>query len=859
MFSQFIEKVTKILITIFGSRNERVIRSIIPIVDQISSLEPKFAAFTDEQLKEQTNIFRERLKKGETLDDILPEAFAVVREVSKRTTKMRHFDVQMIGGVVLHRGMIAEMATGEGKTLVATLPAYLNALTGKGVHIVTVNDYLARRDRAWMGPIYELLGLTVGVIQNQMNNEERTAAYACDITYGTNNEFGFDYLRDNMKIHLESRAQRSHYYAIVDEVDSILIDEARTPLIISGPAEESNEKYYLAERVAERLQKGKDYEVKEKENTAVLTEIGIENAQKMVGVDTFYEGKNMEWPHHIEQALRAKELYKRDKEYIVKDGEVLIVDEFTGRLMPGRRWSDGLHQAVEAKEHLNIREENQTLATITLQNYFKMYEKLAGMTGTAATEAMEFWQVYKLDVMSIPTNRTLIRNTFPDKILRNEEEKFQTVVDEIVQVHQTGRPVLVGTTSIENSERISDMLKRRGIKHEVLNAKQHEREAQIVADAGQMNAVTIATNMAGRGTDIILGTGVAELGGLHIVGTERHEARRIDNQLRGRAGRQGDPGSSQFVVSLEDTLLRIFFPDIIKKLWGMQSGMALESRLISRTLETAQKRMEAHNFDIRKSLVEYDEVMNEQRKIIYGQRQRVLDAKDLKEMMLDMIKDRIYYAIDLYLSKDVKESAWDYQGLCAWARRKFGIEIVPDELNTKDIDQIEEFLSEKAKALYDEREKELTASMMREIEQFILLQKIDEKWKDHLYAMDHLRSGIGLRGYAQVDPKIEYKREAYLMFKQLIEAIKEETTDLIFKVRAERPEKEKLEKLWKPTEFKHQELGSFEGVPKATDEKGAVATEKPRPVVVGEKVGRNDPCPCGSGKKYKKCCGIGTK
>ncbi|MBI4834465.1 MAG: preprotein translocase subunit SecA [Planctomycetes bacterium] len=862
MLEQLGEGISNILTRLFGSRNQRVLKSIQPLIPLVNELEPKFAAFTDAQLKEQTALFKERLENGETLDDILPEAFAAVREASKRTTKMRHFDVQLIGGIVLHRGTIAEMATGEGKTLVATLPAYLNGLTGKGVHIVTVNDYLARRDREWMGPIYEMLGLTVGVIQNQMGSEERKAAYACDITYGTNNEFGFDYLRDNMRTRLEYQVQRKYHYAIVDEVDSILIDEARTPLIISGPAEESTDKYYTAERVASRMQKGRDYEVKEKENTVILTDTGITTAQNLIGVDTFYDGKNMEWPHHIEQALRAKELYKKDKEYIVKDGEVIIVDEFTGRLMPGRRWSDGLHQAVEANEHLKIKEENQTLATITLQNYFKMYEKLSGMTGTAATEAMEFFQIYKLDVVTIPTNKPLIRNTSPDMVFRTEEEKFNAIIEEIVRINQTGRPTLVGTTSIENSERLSEMLKRRGIQHDVLNAKQHEREAQIVAQAGQPAQVTIATNMAGRGTDIILGEGVAALGGLHILGTERHESRRIDNQLRGRAGRQGDPGSSQFVVSMEDTLLRLFAPDWVRGLLGklgMKDGMALESRMISRAIENAQKKMESHNFDIRKNLLEYDMVMNEQRKIIYGQRQLVIEKKDLKKMIAEMIEDRVYRAIDLYLPENAKNEDMDYKGLSEWAKRKFGMEISAEKLSAGSIKEIEKLLLDKTKEAYDEREKTLTEPIMRELEQYILLEKIDEKWKDHLYAMDQLRSGIGLRSYAQVDPKIEYKREGYQLFDTLIEAVKEETTDLIFKVRIEKPEMEKLEKTWKPTEFKHQEIGAFEEVKRAKggtneENKGAMATEKSRPVVVGDKVGRNDPCPCGSGKKYKKCC-----
>jgi len=828
------------------------------VVERINALEPEIEKLSDVQLKAKTEEFKNRLSQGEPLDDILPEAFACVREASRRTTKMRHFDVQLIGGIVLHQGRIAEMATGEGKTLVATLAAYLNALTGKGVHIVTVNDYLARRDREWMGPIYELLGLSVGVIQNQMGNEERKLAYNCDITYGTNNEFGFDYLRDNMKIRLEHQVQRRYHYAIVDEVDSILIDEARTPLIISGPAEESTEKYYVAERVAGRMSRGRDYEVKEKEHTVILTEEGIVKAQALVGVDDFYSGKNMEWPHHIEQGLRAKELYRADKDYIVKDGEVIIVDEFTGRLMPGRRWSDGLHQAVEAKEHLKIREENQTLATITLQNYFKLYEKLAGMTGTAATEAMEFDKIYKLEVVVIPTNRTLIRYTSPDMIFRTESEKFDAIIEEIVRINQTGRPILVGTTSIENSERLSDMLRRRGVKHEVLNAKQHEREAQIVAQAGQSGTVTIATNMAGRGTDIILGSGVAEGGGLHILGTERHEARRIDNQLRGRAGRQGDPGSSQFILSLEDTLLRLFAPPWIRTVLyklGMKEGVPIESRMISRAIANAQKRMEAHNFDIRKNLLDYDAVMNEQRQLIYSQRQQILEGKDLKTMILEMIKDRVYKAIDLYLAESAKASEWDYPGLKGWAKRKFGLDIPLERIEGEPVEKIEDVLITEINHLYEEREKISGPEYIRQLEQYILLDRIDEKWKEHLYAMDQLRSGIGLRGYAQVDPKIEYKREGYAMFNQMVDTIKEEVTDLIFKVRFDESAQEKVGRRWNPTELKHQEIGSFEGVKR---QEGATATEKPRPVVAGPKVGRNEPCPCGSGKKYKKCCGART-
>ncbi|MFH0888423.1 MAG: preprotein translocase subunit SecA [Planctomycetota bacterium] len=881
-----------ILRKIFPSRNERIVNSLWRVVDSINSFDSEIQLLSDSQLRQKTDEFRQRLKDGHTLDDILPEAFAVVREASKRTTKMRHFDVQLIGGIVLHQSKIAEMVTGEGKTVVATLAAYLNALTSKPVHIVTVNDYLAKRDREWMGPIYELLGLTVGVIQSQMDNPERKIAYNCDITYGTNSEFGFDYLRDNMKATFETQVQRGYYYAIVDEVDSILIDEARTPHIISGPAEESTNDYYLAERVAKQLKKDIDYIVKEKENMAILTEQGIENAQKLVGVDTFYTGKNMEWPHHIEQSLRAKELYRNDKDYIVKDNEVIIVDEFTGRLMPGRRWSDGLHQAIEAHENIKIREENQTLATVTLQNYFRMYEKLAGMTGTALTEAMEFFSIYKLEVVTIPTNQTLIRYTNPDMVFRTEEEKFNAIVEEIARINETGRPVLVGTTSIENSEKVSDKLKRRGIKHEVLNAKHHEREAQIIAKSGQPGAVTIATNMAGRGTDIVLGEGVAKLGGLHILGTERHEARRIDNQLRGRAGRQGDPGSSQFMLCLEDHILRVFAPQWVSQLLlklGMAEGQPIESRMVSNAIEKAQKRMEAHNFDIRKQLLDYDKVMNEQRVLIYGQRQKILKNENIsdavapmlpcaisrsasggKEMIIDMIKEVIYEAIDRFLPEKSKE--WDYQGLSDLLKHKFNLNYSIKELTvTKDdIEDLENKIIKDVEKLYQLREDKLSADYMRNVERFILLEKIDEKWKNHLYAMDYLRSGIGLRGYAQADPKVEYKKEGYRLFDEMMISIKNEVSELILKVEPIKELEEQLAKIWKISNVSHKELGSFEtlkqgdgGGQQPPAERSGVPTnvgkEKPQPIIGHSKeVGRNDPCPCGSGKKYKKCHGRGT-
>ena len=912
MFDKVSDKFFKFMSRIFGSRNERVLKSLWPIVHQINALESGLAKLSDVELKDKTSEFKKRLAEGATLDDLLPEAFATIREASWRVLGnrcarfwlyptaekvshlrqehiisyektadyekqlvadgkffdkelyMAHFNVQLLGGIVLHQGQIAEMATGEGKTWVAPLAAYLNALAGKSVHVITVNDYLAQRDRDKMGPVFELLGMTVGAIQNDMDNEYRKKQYDCDITYGTNNEFGFDYLRDQMKIVLKNQAQRGHNFAIVDEVDNILIDEARTPLIISGMPEESTKKYYEAERLASRLNKGSDYTVKEKEHTVALTEDGLTNAQRLSGIPSFYDNpEHMDWPHHIEQALRAKELYQRDREYVIKDGEVIIVDEFTGRLMPGRRWSDGLHQAVEAREHLKIRQENQTLATITLQNYFKLYGKLAGMTGTAITEAMEFDKIYSLEVIVIPTNRPLIRHSYPDLVFRTEKEKFEAIVEEIARINETKRPILVGTTSVANSELVSDLLKRRGVKHEVLNAKHHEREAQIVAKAGQESTVTIATNMAGRGTDIILGEGVAINGGLHILGTERHEARRIDNQLRGRSGRQGDPGSSQFILSLEDTLLRLFAPDWVRAILyklGMKEGQPIESRMISNAIEKAQKKMEAHNFDIRKHLLEYDQVMNEQRKIIYGQRQQALKGEALKEIVLEMIEERVLNAIDTFLPKEMGVQGWDYEGLAGWTRRKFNLDLKIDEIKGKTVEQIESHILNNVKTHYEERESKITPDYMRKLERYILLDKIDEKWKDHLLGMDHLKSGIGLRGYAQVDPKQEYKREGYRLFDQLLAAIKDEVTDLIFKVKFEESVDEKLGQIWQPTDFVHKEINSFEGVEQSAargaDGPAQPAVEKPKPARTETKVGRNDPCPCGSGKKHKKCCGV---
>ena len=867
------------LTKIFGTSNERILKSIKPLVEQINALEPKMMALTDAELRQKTDEFKERLSRGETLYDILPEAFAAVREASRRVLiapnpdspnrTMRHFDVQLIGGVVLHQGKIAEMATGEGKTLVATLPAYLNALTGNGVHIVTVNDYLAKRDRDWMSPVYEFLGMKAGAIQSHQEYEEKKAAYLCDITYGTNNEFGFDYLRDNMRIRSEEQVQisRGLNYAIVDEVDSILIDEARTPLIISGSAEESTEKYYIADRIARRMKVGKHFEIKEKERMVHLNEEGIEEVEKQLNVDSLYTGTNMEWPHYIEQSLRAHHMFKNDRDYIVKNGEVIIVDEFTGRLMEGRVWSDGLHQAIQAKEHQRIKEENQTLATITLQNFYRLYKKLAGMTGTAMTEAAEFDKIYKLEVVTIPTNKPMYRTNHPDRVYRTEKEKFDAIIKEIVEVHKQGRPTLVGTVSIEKSEVLSEKLMREGIEHEVLNAKQHEREAHIVAEAGQRGNVTIATNMAGRGTDIVLGEGVAALGGLHIIGTERHEARRIDNQLRGRAGRQGDPGSSRFYVSLQDDLMRIFASERVSSLlktFGMEEGMAIEHSMVSKSIERAQKKVEEHNFEIRKHLLEYDEVMDQQRKTIYTLRQDVLEGKNLHDyvfrMMEDSISEMVFFAYDTKNVTD-EENPFD---LAAWFKQKFDLAVDLNEVEEKTRGNVEEYLLKKAVEAYEIKETTLGKEQMEKIAQILLMEKIDTKWKDHLYAMDHLRSGIGLRGYAQVDPKIEYKREALGMFETMNLAIRDEVTDLIFKLQLGKEAERK--DIWHPDHYVHQEVSGLERMQESpvaaastlqstsTNEEEQ-AERKPEPIKVGIKIGRNQPCTCGSGKKFKQCCG----
>jgi len=856
-------KLNRGLVKVFGSRNERILKSIQPIVEAVNALEPEIQKLSDEQLLKKTEEFRRRLKEGETLADIMPEVFACVRESARRNTPehMRPFDVQVIGGAVLHMGKIAEMATGEGKTLVATMPLYLNALAGHA-HLVTVNDYLAQRDRNWMGPVYEALGMTVGVIQAGMDSEERAPQYQCDITYGTNTEFGFDYLRDNMKVRKEDQCQGPLDYAIVDEVDSVLIDEARTPLIISGPSIEKVDKYYLADKVAQRLKKGPHYEVKEKEHQVILTEEGIEKAQEIIGVDSFYTGENMEWPHFIDNALRAHNLYRLDTEYIVKEGKVIIVDEFTGRLMPGRRWSDGLHQAVEAKENLRIEGENQTLATITLQNFFRLYKKLAGMTGTAMTEAQEFDNIYKLETVVIPTNMPCGRQDDSDIIYCTVDEKFKAIADEIEDIHKNGNPILVGTTSVENSERLSKMLDLRGIKHEVLNAKHHAREAQIVAKAGEASNVTVATNMAGRGTDIKLAPGVAGKGGLVVIGTERHEARRIDNQLRGRSGRQGDPGMSMFFVALEDPLMRKFAGDWVRNIMqklGLRDGQDITSPMVSRQIARAQKRVEMYNFSIRKSLLEYDEVMDKQRKAIYGIRQQILEGENLKDTVIQWMIDRIYHAIDFVFLPDGTEKAkWDYEGLANWFFTRFRRPIEAQKLRGTDEKAIEEYLVAEMKQAYEIKEARETTEIMRKIERFVLLDTIDSKWKDHLYAMDYLRGAVSFAGYEQKDPKVVYKIEGSKMFEEMMNSIKEDVTSLVFKMTVRREEAEQGPRShfegggetrdFAPGSAVHQQMAAGIAASQAAD-------EKPKPIRAKAKVGRNEPCPCGSGKKYKKCCG----
>lgn len=863
--------------------NARIVKKMQRVVDEINGLESSVAPLSDADLRAKTAYLKDKLDNGASTDDILPEAFAVVREASKRVLGMRHFDVQLMGGIVLHQGRIAEMKTGEGKTLVATLPVYLNALTGRGVHVITVNDYLARRDSDWMGQIYRFLGLSVGLIVHGLEWDERRNSYWSDVTYGTNNEFGFDYLRDNMATHPDQLVQRELHYAIVDEVDSILVDEARTPLIISGQADKATDLYYTFAKVIPRLSREVDYTVDEKAHTVAITEEGVAKVEKMLGVENLYDDTNIELTHHMNQALKAHALMKRDRDYVVKDGQVIIVDEFTGRLMFGRRYSDGLHQSIEAKEGVRIERESQTLATITFQNYFRMYEKLAGMTGTAATEEDEFRKIYNLDVVVIPTHKPMVRKDMPDVVYKTEAAKFRAVVDEIQQRHATGQPVLVGTISIEKSEVLSSMLKRQGISHQVLNAKYHDKEAEIIAQAGRLGAVTIATNMAGRGTDILLGgnpeflsqaelrkldleaagdteleatersllekyrnaTGeernnVGGLGGLHIIGTERHESRRIDNQLRGRAGRQGDPGSSQFYSSLEDDLMRLFGSDNIAGLMerlGIEEDMPIEHGLISKSIETAQKRVENRNFDIRKHVLQYDDVMNQQRELIYRQRRQVLTGENLKDVIRQMIEDSVSRSVDTYCPDGVHQEEWDLEGLLNHAEQIFlpNHQLQASELEETGRDGIKELLTNASLDAYDAREEELGPENMRELERVLMLRIVDEKWMDHLDTMDQLREGIGLRAYGQKDPLIEYKFESYEMFQNMISTIQEDTVRYLFRVNLVREAKPAQQR--KTVENRYAEEG-----PK-------------KPVKNESKVGRNDPCPCGSGKKYKKCCG----
>jgi len=997
--------INTVIAKVFGTKNERELKRLMPQVETINALEPEMRKLSDEQLRAKTEEFRQRIQErlsrtadepdtdpdrlkelederrkalNEALDEILVEAFAVVREAGRRVLDMRHFDVQLIGGMVLHQGKIAEMKTGEGKTLVATLPVYLNALSGRGVHVVTVNDYLAKRDSEWMGKLYRFLGLSVGVIVHELDDEERREAYAADVTYGTNNEFGFDYLRDNMKFDLKDCVQRGHNFAIVDEVDSILIDEARTPLIISGASEESTDKYYKVNRIIPKLEKGEeidvapgepkkmtgDFVVDEKHRTITVTDEGWEKVEQLLGIGNIADPENWDLKHHVETGVKAHALYRRDVEYVVKDGEVIIVDEFTGRLMPGRRWSDGLHQAVEAKENVKIERENQTLATITFQNYFRMYKKLAGMTGTAETEAPEFEKIYRLEVMVIPTNKPLRRVENPDVVYRTEKEKYYAASDEIQRLNQSGQPVLVGTTSIEKSERLSELLKKKGIKHVVLNAKHHEKEAEIVAQAGRRGAVTIATNMAGRGTDILLGghpefmakqecvkKGIAQplraaqgkiqigvddakstvwyyagneygapteqwnethsrhkeqtdkehedvvgVGGLHIFGTERHEARRIDNQLRGRAGRQGDPGSSRFYLSLEDDLMRIFAKEWVSNLLqrlGMEEGIPIESRLITRRIEAAQKAVEAQNFEARKHLLEYDDVMNKQREAVYGLRHQLLEGVDQKELILeDYVAGILSDLMERFCPVKVHPENWDLKGLKDAVFTRFGVDILAEGIKPETLNRQElgDAIFDKLKERYDAKEKLIGPDAMRYHERMIMLSVLDSQWKDHLLNMDHLKEGIGLRGYGQHDPLVEYKRESFDMFEEMMQRFQEETVRYLYLMQIlERPEER--ERAVGPEVAGLAGGGSEAGVP-VPRASGGGDGRRPRPVSTSvdeleeafqrkkrreleqarmagsgdlqpvqqvvrgtAKIGRNDPCPCGSGKKYKKCCG----
>jgi preprotein translocase subunit SecA len=825
----------KLLEKIIHRGSDRELKRYWYIVEKINELEPEISRLSDDELAQKTLEFKEKLRQGATLDDIMIPAFAVVREVAKRKVNMRPFDVQLIGAIVLHEGKIAEMKTGEGKTLVATMPAYLNALTGEGVHIVTVNDYLAKRDRYWMGPIYESLGLTVGLLQHDSTSTERRSAYNADITYGTNTEFGFDYLRDNMALSEDELVQRDFNYAIVDEVDSILIDEARTPLIISGVAEKPTRLYYQFAHIARNLIRDVDYTVDEKLKSVTLTDAGARKVEKMLGIENIYVVSDIDYLSYLIAALKAKELFKKDVDYIVKDGEVIIVDEFTGRLMYGRRYSDGIHQAIEAKEGLKIRQEAQTLATITLQNYFRMYKKLAGMTGTAATEADEFLKIYGLEVVVIPTHKPMIRIDYPDAVYKTEKAKFKAIIKEISELYKIGRPVLVGTRSIEKSELLSSMLKKLGIPHQVLNAKYHEKEAEIIARAGQKGSVTIATNMAGRGVDIVLGEGVAELGGLHIIGTERHESRRIDNQLRGRAGRQGDPGSSRFYVSLEDELMRLFGSEKIRGIMdklGVDEDQPIEHPIISKAIESAQKKVESYHFDIRKHLLEYDDVMETQRRVIYQERKKILTRENLKDSVLSIMNDYLTEIAETYIPKD-QVGVWDLEGFVSELKNTFNIDIDIQKIKERTYDEILSMCKERISNRYEEKEREIGPELLRQAEKFIMLRVVDTHWIEHLENMDFLKEGIGLRAYGQRDPLIEYKKEAYEMFQDMLSGIRRDISRFLMRLEIT---PEKIEN--KPVAVISQSQGSTARKPLKT-----------------KKIGRNDPCPCGSGKKYKYCCG----
>ncbi|HZH33471.1 MAG TPA: preprotein translocase subunit SecA [Pyrinomonadaceae bacterium] len=929
--------VDKFLTRLFGSSNERFLKSIQGTLQQINSLEPSIKKLSDDELRAKTIEFKERVAKAvegiedkdkrflreqEVLNEILPEAFAIVREASVRTIGLRHFDVQLIGGIVLHQGKIAEMKTGEGKTLVSTLPAYLNSLTGRGVHIVTVNDYLASRDSDWMGRIHRFLGLEVGCIQNDMNDFERQAAYNSDITYGTNNEFGFDYLRDNMKFDLASCVQRDHYFAIIDEVDSILIDEARTPLIISGASDEATDKYYLANDIIPRLVKGEkdeetkkttgDYLVDEKNHTAVLTEQGVDKAEKLLGVGNLYDPNNIEMLHCVEQALKAHTLYRNDHHYIVKDGEVIIVDEFTGRLMSGRRWSDGLHQAVEAKEGVKIERENQTLATITLQNYFRMYEKLGGMTGTAKTEEAEFLATYKIEVITIPTHRSMVRKDMSDLIYRTLPEKWEAIAEEIKEKHEKGQPVLVGTVSVENSERISHQLTKMGIPHNVLNAKHHDREAEIIAQAGRKGAVTIATNMAGRGTDILLGGNVeflakeslkkqeinpeeateeqlqaeierikpqveaehnevVELGGLHIIGTERHESRRIDNQLRGRAGRQGDPGSSRFILSLEDDLMRIFAGDKVRAMmqWlGMEEGVAIESKTVTKRIEGAQKNVEGRNFETRKHVLQYDDVMNKQRETIYRLRRQLLETPDNRSFLLGetgVARDLLDDLTEQFLPSGVRPDQWDIDGYLIQIQDIYDFDVIEEGIDIENLSpqETKEAIWEKLKAKYAEKEESVGPESMRAYERYIMLEIIDSQWKDHLLSIDHLKQGIGLVGYGQKDPVVEYKKQSFDMFQAMLDRIDTMTIRALFHLQivtqqeAEEIEAERMRRRERARR-RNSSAMTFTGANATATVAGDEAVKAKPFRRENAKIKPNDACHCGSGKKFKKCHGVGV-